>query len=147
MAGREAGMPGTGGHSANPANGVNPMDDMLLLEIEDLEVDVLTGIYSEETHLPQPLRISIRALLEHRSHYEPNTPLSTSKNYMDLKHAATTAITRGQHFMLVEAVADHIIDTIFLQDRKARHVTVKIVKLALSERNEKIGITLSRWRK
>lgn len=126
---------------------VDPMDDMLLLEIEDLEVDVLTGIYSEETHLPQPLRISVRALLEHQVHYEPNTPLGFSKNYMDLKHAASTAITRGQHFMLVEAVADHIIDTIFLQDRKARHVTVKIVKLALSEADEKIGITLARWRK
>jgi dihydroneopterin aldolase len=135
MAAGEAGLP------------VNSMDDMLLLEIEDLEVDVLTGIYSEETHLPQPLRISVRAMLEHCDHYEPTTPLSFSKNYMDLKHAAVTAITRGQHFMLVEAVADHIIDTIFLQDRKAKHVTVKIVKLALTEANEKIGITLSRWRK
>jgi len=127
--------------------GTAPMDDMLVLEIDDLEVDVLTGIYSEETHLPQPLRISVQVLLDHADHYEPDGPLSLTKNYMDLKHAATTAITRGQHFTLVEAVADHIIDTIFLQDRKARHVTVKIVKLALSERNEKIGITLSRWRR
>ncbi len=34
-------------------------DDFLLLEVDDLHVDVLTGIYSEETHLPQPLRISV----------------------------------------------------------------------------------------
>jgi dihydroneopterin aldolase len=123
------------------------MDDMLVLEIEDLEVDVLTGIYSEETHLPQPLRIGVRALLSCADHYGPNAPLGMSKNYMDLKHAATSAIARGQHFTLIEAVADHIIDTIFLQDEKARHVTVKIVKLALSERGEHIGITLARWRK
>lgn len=123
------------------------MDDMLVLEIEDLEVDVLTGIYSEETHLPQPLRISVRVLLPHADHYEADTPLTASKNYMDLKHAASAALTGGQHFTLIEAVADHIIDTVFLQDDKARHVTVKIVKLALSERSEKIGITLSRWRK
>ena len=63
---------------------VDLMDDMLLLEIEDLEVDVLTGIYSEETHLPQPLRISVRALLEHRPHYEPNTPLGFSKIDLDI---------------------------------------------------------------
>jgi len=125
----------------------NPMDDMLVLEIDDLEVDVLTGIYSEETHLPQPLRISIRALLGHAEHYAPDAPLGMSKNYMDLKHAATTALTTGQHFTLIEAIADHIIDTIFLQDEKARHISVKVVKLALSERHEKIGITLSRWRK
>ncbi len=123
------------------------LDDMLVLEIEDLEVDVLTGIYSEETHLPQPLRISVRVLLDCASHYDADTHLNASKNYMDLKHAATGALTQGQHFTLIEAVADHIIDTVFLQDLKARHVTVKIVKLALSERHEKIGITLSRWRK
>lgn len=123
------------------------MDDMLLLEIEDLDVDVLTGVYSEETHLPQPLRINMRVLLGCADHYEPDTPLNASKNYMDLKHAATSAVTQGRHFTLIEAVADHIIDTIFLQDEKARHVSVKIVKLALSERSERIGITLSRWRK
>ena len=33
--------------------------DSLTLEVTDLEVPVLTGIYSEETHLPQPLRISV----------------------------------------------------------------------------------------
>lgn len=123
------------------------MDDMLVLEIDDLDVDVLTGVYSEETHLPQPLRISVRVLLRHARHYEADTPLGASKNYMDLKHAATGAITQGQHFTLIEAVADHIIDTLFLQDDKALHVSVKIVKLALSERSEKIGITLARWRK
>jgi dihydroneopterin aldolase len=136
----EAGM--TGNRGAPVA-----MDDMLVLEIEDLEVDVLTGIYSEETHLPQPLRISVRVLLDCAPHYGPDSPLNMSKNYMDLKHAATAALTQGQHFTLIEAVADHIIETVFLQDGKARHATVKIVKLALSERHEKIGITLSRWRK
>lgn len=121
-------------------------DDYLSLEVDDLQVDVLTGIYSEETHLPQPLRISVRALLAIEDHYAPDTPLSRSKNYMDLKHAATQALGE-QHFTLIEAVADHIIDTIFLQDEKVSHVQVKIVKLALSEQGEKIGITMARWRK
>jgi len=122
-------------------------EDFLVLEVDDLHVDVLTGIYSEETHLPQPLRISVRALLEVADHYEPETPLTYSKNYMDLKHAATDALPRDRHFTLIEAVADHIIDTIFLQDSAVRHVRVKIVKLALSERGEAIGITLGRWRR
>lgn len=122
-------------------------DDMLVLEIDDLDVDVLTGIYSEETHLPQPLRISVRALMQVADRYDPDTPLSESKNYMDLKHAATTAFPPGRHFKLIEAVADHVIETIFLQDTKVRHVSVKIVKLLLTEHNERIGITLSRWRR
>ncbi|HEX7742748.1 MAG TPA: dihydroneopterin aldolase, partial [Sphingobium sp.] len=61
-------------------------DDFLTLEVNHLDVDILTGIYSEETHLPQPLRISIRARLKIADHYEPDTALSRSKNYMDLKH-------------------------------------------------------------
>jgi 7,8-dihydroneopterin aldolase/epimerase/oxygenase len=66
---------------------------------------------------------------------------------MDLKHAATTALPEGRHFTLIEAVGDHIVDTLFLQDGRVSYVEVKIVKLALSERGEEIGITLGRARK
>ncbi|WP_422344627.1 dihydroneopterin aldolase [Parasphingorhabdus sp.] len=123
------------------------MTDTLTLEVNDLEVDVLTGIYSEETHLPQPLRISIAADLKIQERYEADTPLDSSKNYMDLKDAATTALPEGVHFKLIEAVADHIIETLFLQDKNVLRVTVKIVKLLISEKGEAIGITLSRVRK
>lgn len=124
-----------------------PTEDYLTLEVDDLEYDVLTGIYSEETHLPQPLRISVRAMLKIADRYAPDTPLTASKNYMDLKHAATTALPRDQHFTLIEAVAEHIIETVFLQDDRVEHVQVKIVKLALSERGESIGITMGRRRR
>ncbi len=123
------------------------MTDSLILEVNDLDVDVLTGIYSEETHLPQPLRISIAAELQVQERYEADTPLEKSKNYMDLKHAASAALPEGVHFKLIEAVADHIIETLFLQDRSILRVTVKIVKLLIAEKGEEIGITLSRSRK
>ncbi len=108
---------------------------------------MLTGIYSEETHLPQPLRISITVDLELPDHYAMDTPLAGSKNYLDLKHAATTALPQGQHFTLIEAVADHIVDTLFLQDMRVTRVKVKIVKLAIAEDGESIGITLVRYRR
>lgn len=123
------------------------MDDLLRLEVHDLEVDVLTGIYSEETHLPQPLRIGITADLDLLPRYDPDTPLSASKNYMDLKHAATDALPAGVHFTLIEAVADHICETLFLQDGRVRRVEVKIVKLAIAQGGESIGITLVRHRR
>lgn len=120
--------------------------DSLQLEVHDLEVPVLTGIYSEETHLPQPLRISITVDLDLPERFEPDTPLSGSKNYLDLKHAATDALPAGVHFKLIEAVGDHICETLFLGDRRVRRVQVKIVKLALTEREERIGVTLVRER-
>lgn len=123
------------------------MSDSLILEVADLEHDVLTGIYSEETGKPQPLRISICARLKCADRYAPDTPLDASKNYMDLKFAATDALPPGVHFKLIEAVADHICETLFLQDTRVEAVTVKIVKLAIAEHNEKIGITLTRERR
>ena len=123
------------------------MADSLILEVADFEVDVLTGIYSEETGKPQPLRITIIARMKPIDHYAPDTPLSASKNYMDLKFAATEALPPGMHFKLIEAVADHICETLLIQDRRVEAVTVKIVKLAISENGEKIGITLTRERR
>ncbi|MEQ1510061.1 MAG: dihydroneopterin aldolase [Sphingopyxis sp.] len=125
---------------------MNTRPDRLTLEVRDLEVAVLTGVYSEETHLPQPLRISVTAELEPSAHYAPDTPLSASKSYMDLKHAASDAIPSDVHFTLIEAVADHIIDTIFLQDPSVFSTEVRIIKLAIATGDERIGITLRRAR-
>jgi dihydroneopterin aldolase len=121
--------------------------DSLTLEVADLEVDVLTGIYSEETGKAQPLRITITVDLAMAERYTPETPLAASKNYMDLKFAATKALPEGVHFTLIEAVADHICETLFLQDGRVQAVSVKIVKLAIAEGAEKIGITLRRERR
>ncbi len=123
------------------------MADTLTLEVNDLVVDVLTGIYSEETGQPQPLRISVAALYTVANRYDPDTPLDASKNYMDLKFAASEGLPKGVHFKLIEAVADHICETLFVQDAKVQAVTVKIVKLAIAEAGEQIGITLRRERR
>lgn len=123
------------------------MTDRLQLHVHDLEVMVLTGIYSEETHLPQPLKISVTVELDPPRRFSSDSPLSESKNYLDLKHAATTALPVGVHFKLVEAVADHICETLFLQDVRVARVEVNIVKLAIAEANESIGITLVRNRR
>lgn len=123
------------------------MTDSLILEVADFEHDVLTGIYSEETGRPQPLRFTITVRLKPADRYEPDTPLDASKNYMDLKFAASDALPEGVHFKLIEAVADHICETLFVQDARVEAVTVKIVKLAISENGERIGMTLTRERK
>lgn len=123
------------------------MPDLLQLQVHDLEVEVLTGVYSEETHLPQPLRISVTADLDLPERFEPDTPLGASKSYLDLKHAATDSIPKNVHFTLIEAVAEHICDTIFISDARVRRVEIRIVKLAIAEADESIGITLVRHRR
>lgn len=123
------------------------MADSLHLEVAAFEHDVLTGIYSEETGKPQPLRFTISARMKPLARYTPDTTLDDSKNYMDLKFAASGALPEGIHFKLIEAVADHICETLFVQDARVEAVTVKIVKLAISSAGEEIGITLHRERR
>ena len=135
------------GLSASGVSVRRPMADSLILELADFEHDVLTGIYSEETGRPQPLRFTITVQMACAPRYTPDTPLSASKNYMDLKFAASEALPRGVHFKLIEAVADHVCETLFVQDARVQAVTVKIVKLAIAEQGESIGITLRRERR
>ncbi|HEY0270194.1 MAG TPA: dihydroneopterin aldolase [Sphingomonas sp.] len=122
-------------------------EDSLRLEVSGIEVQVLTGVYSEETHLPQPLRVSLVvdfALPEAR--FAPDTPLAASKNYLDLKRAVTESLPEGLHFTLIEAVAEHVCMTLFAQDARVLRVEVGIVKLAISLDGESIGIRLVRHR-
>ena len=70
-----------------PAARAGSPGDRVRLEVSDIVVDVLTGVYSEETHRPQPLRISVTAELAAPARFEPDTPLPASKNYLDLRHA------------------------------------------------------------
>lgn len=123
------------------------MADSLTLELADFVHDVHTGILSEETGRPQPLRFTIAVRMKPADRYDPATPLDASKNYMDLKFAASEALPQGVHFNLIEAVADHVCETLFMQDERVLAVTVKIEKLALSEAGEQIGITLVRERR
>jgi dihydroneopterin aldolase len=132
--------------TAPPAAAIGAhMADSLILELADFEHLVHTGIYSEETGRPQPLRFSVGVRFRPIPHYDADTSLDASKNYMDLKFACSDALGET-HFKLIEAVADHVCETLFLQDARVEAVTVKIVKLALSEADEKIGITLHRER-
>ena len=122
-------------------------EDSLRLEVSGIEVQVLTGVYSEETHLPQPLRVALAvdlALPEAR--FAPDTPLGASKNYLDLKRAVTGSLPPGLHFTLIEAFAEHICMTLFAEDERVRRVEVGIVKLAISLDGESIGIRLVRYR-
>jgi len=123
------------------------LHDLLQLQVHDLEVSVLTGVYSEETHLPQPLRISLNVDIDAPAHFAPDTTLSASKSYLDLKHAATTGLPKDVHFTLIEGVADHIAETLFVSDARVRRVEIRIVKLAIAENGESIGITMVRHRR
>ena len=122
------------------------MADSLTLELADFVHQVHTGIYSEETGRPQPLRFTVHVTMKPIARYEADTSLDASKNYMDLKFACSNALGET-HFKLIEAVADHVCETLFVQDERVEAVSVRIVKLALSEADEKIGITLRRERR
>ena len=122
------------------------MAETLELRVDNIVVEVLTGIYSEETHRPQPIRVSITAEMRPLDRYMPETKLSASKNYLDLREAVTERLPVGVHFNLIEAVADHIITGLFAADTRLTRVAVTIDKLAIAGPGETIGIRLARSR-
>ncbi len=122
------------------------MTESLELRVDDIVVEVLTGIYSEETHRPQPIRVSIVVEMPAMQRYSPDTKLSASKNYLDLREAVTERLPRDVHFNLIEAVADHIIADLFAADWRLTRVVVTIAKLAIAGPGETIGIRLARSR-
>ena len=123
------------------------MEDRLKLDVNDLEVVVLTGIESQEGQSPRPLRVSVSVDLDCPVQFHPDTPLSVSKDFLDLKHAATAALPKGERFTLIEAVAEHICETLFLQDTRVRRVRVRIAKPVTAQAGESVGITLVRHRR
>lgn len=122
------------------------MTSTLQLQVENIDLMVLTGIYSEETQLPQLLRVSVYVDLDAPDLFTHDMKLSNSKNYMDLKDAVLTVCPEGVHFTLVEAVADAIIDRLF-EDERVKKATVRIVKVAISQNGESIGIKRTRSRR
>ena len=124
----------------------DPGKRLVRLQVRNVRVDVLTGIYSEETHKPQPLDISIVADLPVSERFTPETPLTASVNYLDLRRAMKEALPADVHFKLIESVADHICDTIFLQEPRIVRIEVEIVKALISVDGELIGMTLVRNR-
>ena len=117
----------------------------VMLEVEDVDIDIFTGVYSSETRRPQPLRITVRAWLDAAARFTDGHSLDTSIDYMRLKNAIG-ALPVDRHFTLIEAVADELIAAIFGIDARIAMVEVRVVKLALSDRNQKIGVRVRRTR-
>ncbi|WP_310498532.1 dihydroneopterin aldolase [Sandarakinorhabdus sp.] len=122
------------------------MNSELQLWVRDVEVPVLTGIYSEETGQTQPLRISVWADIAAEPLFTADTPLNASRNYLDIKAAITAVSTDGVHYMLVESVADTIINRLLALESRFTRVRVEVLKMAICEAGEGIGITLTRSR-
>ena len=75
----------------------------------------------------------------------PDDPLAAAAAF-HAEHAARLRAA-ATDLLIAFPVADHICDTLFVQDERVLAVTVKIVKLAISENGEQIGMTLTRVRR
>jgi dihydroneopterin aldolase len=126
---------------------VGLLTNSVMLEVEDVDVDIFTGVYSSETGRPQPLRITVRAWLDVAApdRFTADHPLDTSIDYMRLKDAIG-ALPGNRHFVLIEAVADELIAAIFGIDARIAMFEVRVVKLALSDGKQKIGVRVRRTR-
>jgi dihydroneopterin aldolase len=124
---------------------IDLLSNSVMLEVEDVDIDIRSGIYPAEFHRPQPLRVSVRAWLRIPGAFHPDAGLEASIDYMRLREAII-ALPVDLHFALVEAVADALIAAIFRIDARIAMAEVRVVKLALSTGDQKIGIRVRRTR-
>ena len=81
---------------------------------------VHTGIYSEETGRPQPLRFTIRVKLKVQDRVRARHPARCEQELHGPEVRLRPRRWATRHYKLIEAVADHVCETLFVQDSPGR---------------------------
>lgn len=114
---------------------------MDIIFLHDFKAKTLIGIYPWERKVPQTIRIDLEIAL-------PTSCACQSDNIEDALDYALiieriNEILANQHFSLLEALAEHIAQTI-LKEFKSPWVKVSVAKLGIIRGVKKLGICIER---
>lgn len=124
----------------NPADGAEPMD---VIFIDGLRAQTVIGIFQNELHAPQPVRIDLAAGLP-RSLACRTDRIGDTIDYGELRGAVLHLLATHK-LQLLEALAEEIA-RITLEDFGAHWVRVVLVKPAKFEDVESVGVAIERRR-
>ncbi len=114
---------------------------MDIIFLHDFKAKTLIGIYPWERIVPQTIQIDLEIAL-------PTSRACQSDNIQDaldyaLVIARINTILKDKHFSLLEALADHIAQTI-LTEFRSPWVKVSIAKLGIIRGAKKLGVRIER---
>ena len=114
---------------------------MDIIFLHDFKAKTLIGIYPWERKVPQPIQLDLEIAL-------PTSRACQSDNIEDALDYALiieriNKILTEQHFSLLEALAEHIAQTI-LKEFRSPWVKVSIAKLGIIRGVKKLGVCIER---
>ncbi len=116
---------------------------MDIIFINDFKLDILIGIYDWERRVPQTVQFDLEIGIPH--HDKPIEKIGDTIDYAKVV-ARIEASLRGNHFMLVEKLAEHVAQLV-LGEFKSPWVKVSVTKLAPVRYVKRVGVTIERGRK
>lgn len=112
-----------------------------IIFIENLKLSMSIGIYDHEKAAEQDVLISVKTYTNANNAHESDH-IDDALSYEHIVNAIT-AISKEQHFELVETFAEKIAAHL-LKDKRATHVTVRVTKPDIFENAQGVGIEISR---
>ena len=112
-----------------------------IIFIEKLKLSMSIGIYDHEKSGPQNVLISVKAYTNANNAHE-NDNIDDAISYEHIINNIT-AISKKQHFELVETFAEKIAEQI-LKDKRITYTTVRIIKPDIFENTQGVGIEITR---
>lgn len=111
--------------------------------IHDFRLDVLIGIYDWERKIPQTVQFDLEIGIPH--HDRPVEKIGDTIDYSKVAARVENSL-RGQHFPLVEKLAEHVAQLV-LREFKSPWVKVSVTKLAPLRNVKRLGVTVERGSK
>ena len=114
---------------------------MDIVFLEEIKLDIIIGIYEWERKVPQTIRIDIDIGLPHSRAGETDNIADTIDYGEVMARIRQTAAER--HFLLVEALAEHIA-ALIRTEFGAPWVKVSVAKLGMLRGVKRLGIVIER---
>jgi dihydroneopterin aldolase len=134
----------TGHDTKRPALLQEPTNDMDIIFLRKVRAKTIIGIYDWERTHGQTLELDLDIAMPNSNSCHTDNIVDTI-HYGEVVDAIRTSLAE-QHFLLLEALAEHIAHLI-LNDFNAPWVRVSVTKLNILEEVLYVGVTIERSKK
>ena len=113
---------------------------MDIIFIADLRLDILVGVYDWERKVPQTVQFDLEIGIPDRA--KPVDKIGDTIDYAKVVARIESSL-RGNHFPLVERLAEHVAQLV-LQEFRSPWIRVSVTKLSPLRNVKRLGVTIER---
>ena len=113
---------------------------MDIIFIHDFRLDILIGVYDWERRVPQTVQFDLDIGLPSREKWSDK--IAETIDYAKVVERIESSLAEN-HFLLVEALAEHIVQLV-MTEFKAPWVRTSVTKLGALKGVKRLGVTIER---